>query len=63
MLQREGRGGGLLFLAAELAGGADRVPDVPLVEADLLTGDGVGDFVFNAGEVDQAGGDFDGAFG
>jgi hypothetical protein len=58
----EGIGEGVLFLCAKFAGGADGVPDVPLVEADSLAGNRFGNFVLDAGEVDKGGCHLDRAF-
>lgn len=53
--------GEVVFLfSAFFAGGADGIPYVPLVEADLLTTDAGGDFVLDASEVDETGCDLDG---
>lgn len=57
----QGVGEVVFLLSALLTGGALGVPDVPLVEADLLTTDGGRDVVFDAGEIDEAGRDFDGS--
>jgi hypothetical protein len=49
----EGVGEVVFLFCAFFAGGALGVPDVPLVEADLLATDGGRDVVLNAGEVDE----------
>lgn len=49
------------FFCAFAALGANGVPDIPLVEADGRPGLGWRDAVFDAGEVDQRGGDLDGS--
>lgn len=54
---------GVAFFGTAAAFGADGIPDVPFVEADCGPGLGCGYVVFNAGEVDEGGGYFDGAFG
>lgn len=56
----EGVGKVVLLLCAFFTGGALRIPDVPLVEADLLATDGGRDVVLNAGEIDEAGCDLNG---
>lgn len=56
----EGVGEVVLLLCAFFTGGALRIPDVPLVEADLLATDGGRDVVLNASEIDEAGCDLNG---
>lgn len=59
----KGVGEGVFLLCALLARRALGVPHVPLVEADGLAGHGDGDAVLDAGEVNEACCDFDGALG
>lgn len=59
----EGIGQVVLLLCAFFTGGALGVPDVPLVEADLLATDGGRDVVLNAGEIDEAGCDLNSTLG
>jgi hypothetical protein len=56
----EGVGEVVFLFCAFFAGGALGIPDVPLVEADLLATDGGRDVVLNAGEIDETGCDLNG---
>jgi hypothetical protein len=56
----EGVGEVVFLFCAFFTGGALGIPDVPLVEADLLATDGGRDVVLNAGEIDEAGCDLNG---
>jgi hypothetical protein len=55
----EGIGEVVFLFGAFFAGGADGIPYVPLVKADLLTADGGGDFVLDASEINKTGCDLD----
>lgn len=58
---RDSKGVGecVLLFRALLTRCADRVPDVPLVEADCGSGDGLGDLVLDASQIDESAGHLD----